>query len=79
MLNINNPSEMELAKAWTQNMISLLNEGGMWGVPRSESCYRFWKTSKEYEIIQGDGEDCINRVLAELGYKEKEREVSSEG
>ena len=52
----------EAAKAWTRQFISHLNEGGVWGVPRSFSGYRIWNKAKKYESVYG-GEECIERVL----------------
>jgi hypothetical protein len=62
-----NKATIEEAKTWTLANISMLNEGGMWAVPRSLSFYRVWNTKKEYLHIEG-GEDCIDEVLNALGY-----------
>lgn len=58
----------EAAKQWTADFISRLNEGGVWGVPRSNSGYRIWNETKKYECVVG-GEECIERVLEALGYE----------
>lgn len=57
----------EAAKAWTSDVISQINEGGVWGVPRSNSGYRIWNETKKYECVV-NGEECIERVLDALGY-----------
>ena len=57
----------EAAKAWTADFISQINEGGVWGVPRSCSGYRIWNKTKTYECVM-NGEECIERVLQALGY-----------
>ena len=67
-MNLDTPEGMEAAKQWTHNFISQLNEGGIWGVPRSNSGYRIWRSNKTYSCIMG-GEECIERVLQELGYR----------
>lgn len=58
---------MAEAKKWTAEFISHLNEGGIWGIPRSNSGYRIWNEIKKYECI-ANGEECVERVLEELGY-----------
>lgn len=58
----------EEAKEWTARFISQINEGGVWGIPRSNSGYQIWQTAKEYVCVAG-GEECVERVLDALGYK----------
>lgn len=58
---------MAEAKEWTAEFISHLSEGGVWGIPRSNSGYRIWNETKKFECI-ANGEECIERVLEELGY-----------
>ena len=48
-MNLDTPEGFEAAKEWTQEFISHLNEGGVWGIPRSNSGYRIWNQSKTYE------------------------------
>lgn len=67
-MNLETLEGFEAAKAWTEEFISHLNEGGVWGVPRSNSGYRIWKEAKKYDCIAG-GEECIERVLDALGYE----------
>lgn len=66
-MNLDTPEGFEAAKEWTQEFISHLYEGGVWGIPRSNSGYRIWNQSKTYECI-ANGEECIERVLDALGY-----------
>jgi len=66
-MTLDTPEGMAAAKAWTTDFISHLNEGGVWGVPRSNSGYRIWQETKKYECI-ANGEECIERVLEALGY-----------
>jgi len=72
MMNIDTPEGMTAAKEWTQGLLSSLNEGGVWAVPRSMSVYRFWHTSKEYTLALGDGGRSVNKVLSELGWTKRE-------
>lgn len=67
-MNLETPEGFEAAKQWTEEFISQLNEGGVWGIPRSNSGYRIWKETKQYECI-ANGEPCIERVLEALGYE----------
>ena len=64
---LDTPENIEAAKVWTLDFISHINEGGVWGVPRSCSGYRIWNAKKEYARIVG-GEACIETVLDALGY-----------
>ena len=66
-MNLETAEGFEAAKAWTADFISHLNEGGVWGVPRSNSGYRIWNETKSYECFV-NGEECIERVLTALGY-----------
>jgi hypothetical protein len=67
-MDLDTPEGMEAAKEWTKNFIAQLAEGGVWGIPRSNSGYRIWNEAKQYECVAG-GEPCIETVLEELGYK----------
>lgn len=58
----------EEAKEWTARFIAQINEGGVWGVPRSNSGYQLWHETKKYLCVAG-GEECIERVLEALGYE----------
>lgn len=66
-MKLDTPEGMEEAKEWTAEFISHLSEGGVWGIPRSNSGYRIWHETKKYECI-ANGEECIERVLEALGY-----------
>lgn len=59
---------MENAKRWTLNFLSLLREGGSWGVPRSSSVYRFYQSKLQAVRLHGDGDEAVERVLKEVGY-----------
>ena len=67
-MNLETEEGFEAAKQWTAQLITQLNEGGVWGVPRSNSGYRIWNEAKKYECVAG-GEECIERVLEALGYE----------
>lgn len=67
-MNLDTPEGMEAAKEWTKQFISRINEGGVWGIPRSNSGYRIWNETKKYQCV-ANGEECIERVLEELGYE----------
>ena len=38
---------------WAHNMVSTMNEGGVWGVPMSQQIYRFNHSQKQIELITG--------------------------
>lgn len=65
--------------AWTENLISKMNEGGVWGQPGSRTSFTFYHSKKEYVV---EDSQCTNRdmvdktkkVLGILGWKEKKEE-----
>lgn len=40
--------------AWTQNLIDKMRDGGIWGIPRCQTVWRFDKTNKILVCIHGD-------------------------
>ena len=66
-MDINTTQGMEDAKRWTTEFISLIKDGGFWAVPRSDSIYQVWHSSREFRRVS-NGENCIDRVLKALGY-----------
>lgn len=67
-MDINTPEGMAAAKEWTESFLSQLNEGGVWGIPRSNSGYVFSFENMTATCIAG-GEPIVEKVLAELGYR----------
>lgn len=67
-MNLETKEGMDAAKAWTASFISHLNEGGVWGIPRSNSSYRIWNKTKQFACI-ANGEPAVEKVLEELGYR----------
>lgn len=59
---------MEKAKRWTLAFLDLIREGGSWGVPRSGTVYRFYKSKLLAVRLLGPGDESVERVLNELGY-----------
>ena len=43
MFDLNTPGGMERASLWMRNLIAMIAHGGVWGIPRSGSVYRFDK------------------------------------
>jgi len=59
---------------WLRNLIELLKEGGVWGIPRSGGVFTFYKESKEYTYLGNREHQADTRtitILAELGWKER--------
>ena len=56
------PSVRESDIAWMRKTISLLNDGGTWGIPRNRSVWKFYKSEKRAELISGDPEDVTNLI-----------------
>ena len=60
--------------AWQQNMIRILKDNAIWGVPASESAFKINKGDKLFQFIGGDPAHETNRRIAKvfklLGYSE---------
>lgn len=66
--DLDDPEGMNNAKLWLRNMLSLLKEGGIWGVPRSESEYRISFREKKAVKLSGQSEPSIRRVFEAIGW-----------
>lgn len=58
---------MENAMRWMQQLVDTISDGGVWGVPRSNSIYKFDKKNHVASRLFG-GEPGIERVLQGIGY-----------
>ena len=69
-MDIHQPQGMAEAKAWTQNLIDGINDGGMWIVPRSGTSIVFDKTRKKALITHQLVPDIsIEMILEALGWE----------
>jgi hypothetical protein len=66
--NINNPEGMLRAMAWTSQLISMINDMGVWGVPRSETVYQFDKKNRVVMRLVGPGDSSTETVLKAMGW-----------
>jgi hypothetical protein len=56
--------------AWTEQLFSTLDDGGVWGIPRSGTVVRVYPSKKEVCIQTGHTLDpSIKRVITEMGWK----------
>lgn len=66
------PSPSDIA--WQENMVQMLKDNAVWGVPISESAFKINKTTKTFQLINGDAWNETNRRIAKvfniLGYTE---------
>lgn len=53
------PSDIQ----WTQKLINAMNDGGIWGIPRANSVWRFDKTNKVLTLIHGRFNEPDNKAL----------------
>ena len=68
-MNINTKQGMRDAKAWTQQLIDSLNDGGSWLVPRSGTIIVFDKVLRIANIQHEMTQDVsIKKVLREMGW-----------
>jgi hypothetical protein len=69
-MNIHQPQGMAEAKAWTQNLIDGLKDGGQWIVPRSGTAIIFDKANKKALVTHQMVPDIsIEMVLEALGWE----------
>lgn len=55
--------------AWTERLFALISEGGVWGIPRSETIVRVYPSKKEVVIIDGVmPEESLTRVIEAMGW-----------
>ena len=55
--------------AWTERLFSLMSEGGVWGIPRSETLVRVYPSKKEVVITNGVmPEESLTRVIEAMGW-----------
>ena len=55
--------------AWTERLFALLSEGGVWGIPRSETLVRVYPSKKEVVITGGVmPEESLTRVIEAMGW-----------
>lgn len=69
-MDINTKQGMAAAKAWMQNLVDMVKDGGMWAVPRSGTIIRFDKTNKKAIVTHQMTPDIsIERVLEAMGWE----------
>ena len=66
-MNLDTDEGMIAAKAWLQNTIDMLKDGGMWAIPRSFAIYTFDKKNKIVTRINND--EPTDKVLEAMGWK----------
>lgn len=69
-MDIHTKQGMTEAKAWTQNLIDTLNDGGVWAVPRSGTIIKFDKVNKKARVTHQMIPDIsIEMILEALGWE----------
>lgn len=48
--------------AWTENLLRMIKDGGMWAVPMSSSIYRVNHKDRQLELVEGDALDMHSRI-----------------
>jgi hypothetical protein len=55
--------------AWTERLFAFMSEGGVWGIPRSETLVRVYPSKKEVVITGGMmPEESLTRVIEAMGW-----------
>ena len=69
-MDTNTSQGMKDAIAWTENLFRLINDGGMWAIPRSTTIMQIDKVNKTATVIQQRKPDTsIDAVLNAMGWK----------
>ena len=69
-MDIRQPQGMAEAKAWTQNLIDNIKDGGVWMVPRSGTIIKFDKVNKKALVTHQLMPDIsIEMILEALGWE----------
>ena len=69
-MDITKAQGMAEAKAWTQNLIDNINDGGVWMVPRSGTIIKFDKVNKKALVTHQLMPDIsIEMILEALGWE----------
>lgn len=58
------PADIE----WQKRMIAILNNGGVWAVPRCGTIYQVDHDKKTMTITAGEGEEAIHETIEAAGY-----------
>ena len=66
--NINTPEGMEKAITWTQGLIYMLKDMGVYGVPRSGTVYQFDKKNRVVMRLTGPGDAPFETVIKAMGW-----------
>jgi hypothetical protein len=67
--DINTKDGMANSVVWTERLFALLKEGGVWGIPRSETLVRVYPSKKEVVITDGLMlEESLTRVIEAMGW-----------
>ena len=69
-MDITRPQGMAEAKAWTQQLIDNIKDGGVWMVPRSGTIIKFDKVNKKALVTHQLMPDIsIEMILEALGWE----------
>jgi hypothetical protein len=66
-LDLDTKAGMAQACAWQEQLCSMLQDGGSWGIPRSEAVYVVYPSDKAYRAKVNEDEQ-VERVFKEMGW-----------
>lgn len=58
------PTQTDIA--WQQNMIRVLRENGVWGVPMNQSTFVISHKNKTFKLVAGNYADETNKRIAKI-------------
>ena len=68
--DLDTPDGMENSKAWTEQHLNRINDGGIWCIPRNGAIYVVQHGAKEVSSMLGR-DPATERVLKEMGWSVK--------
>lgn len=68
MFDLDAEGGMQRAALWMRNLVAMIADGGMWGIPSSGSAYRFDKQKRVALCVMG-GDAPTERVLEHIGWR----------
>lgn len=67
-MNLDTEQGMQDAMEWTTNFISMINDGGVWAIPRSDALYQIHHKDKFVIRLTTNFDGPTERVFRKLGF-----------
>ena len=67
-MNLDTEQGMQEAMEWTTNFIGMINEGGVWAIPRSDALYQIYHKEQRVVRLTPSFDGPTERVFRKLGF-----------